>query len=116
MAADASSKGQLNRGCDFVHPVADCTSAALNVTTISQKPHSAAQRIRFFNADTAIRTVTVTPELGSAMATFNVAVPIPAGGDYTTEFPISTIVSATGSAVVSAIVMWWVGSSTRINK
>jgi|ERR1044071_9756279 hypothetical protein len=115
--AETAPRGQFNRAADFVHPVPDCTAAALNLTTISKKANHAAQRIRFFNADPAVQTVTVTAEVGPRQTPFNVPIPIGPGREYTTEFPISAIVSATsGTGVISAIVMWWSGSTTRINK
>ncbi len=96
---------------DRVHDVADCTSAALNLTTVADKGNFAAQMVRFFNNDTVSRSVTVTPEYGA-----NVVIVIGAGQQYETAFPVKNIVSATGSAVVSALCMWWAGNSSAFNR
>lgn len=117
--AQAAPKVHTTRSADFVHAVADCTAAALNLTTISEKPKCAAQRVRFFNGSSdASETVTVTPELGPNQTPFNVTFLVGPRQDYTTEFPIKTIVSATdaGDGVVSAVVMWWYGTGIDINK
>jgi len=116
--AESASKGHFTRAADFVHAVADCTSANLNLTTISQKPKHAAQRVRFFNTDgLAHLTVTVTPELGAGQTPFNIALSVGPHRDYTTEFPVAAIVSATSDAGhIEALVMWWTGSSLNINK
>jgi hypothetical protein len=119
MPADPAPKGPFNRACDFVYSVDDCSSAALNMTTISEKAYHAPQRVRFFNSSTdAAESVTVTPELSPGQNTFNVVIPIAPLGEYTTSFPVAKIVSATsgGDGVVSAIAMWWTGGSVRINK
>ena len=88
---------------------------------IAAKPKCAAQRIRFFKSDAAAGTVTLRPEVGSqqqveaAAGTYDVVVGIPGIDGYTTEFPVTHIVTASGGTI-SAIVMWWYGTGIDINK
>lgn len=110
-------KVQTTRPADFVHYVADITAVdPLNLTQISFKPKCAAQRVRLRTAAGSV--VVLTPELGSQYdnsgGAFNVTVTLAANESYTTEFPVSIIVSAT--AATEALVMWWYGTGLEINR
>lgn len=115
--AQATPKVPTTRSADFVYYVADITAVdPLNLTQITMKPKCAAQRV-FFRS-TAGAAIVVTPELGpqydNSGGAFNVTITLAANGTYTTEFPVSIIVSS--SAAAEAIVMWWYGTGVDINK
>lgn len=115
--AQATPKVPTTRSADFVYYVADVTAVdPLNLTQITKKPKCAAQRVRF--RSTAGAVIVVTPELGAqydnSLGEFNVTITLAANESYTTEFPVSIIVSAT--AATEAIAMWWYGTGVDINK
>jgi len=117
--AQTAPKCPTTRACDFVHYVEDIGAVdPLNLTTISQKPKCAAQRVRFFSV--AGGEVVVRPEVGAnqqvdaASGAYDVTIELAANADYTSEFPITHLVST--AATVSAIVMWWYGTGIDINK
>jgi hypothetical protein len=115
--AHLAPKVPTTRSADFVHYVADIGAVdPLNLTTISAKPKCAAQRIRFFSV--AGGAVVVRPEVGAQQqveaAAGNFDVTITLAANYTTEFPITHLVST--AATISAVVMWWYGTGVDINK
>lgn len=115
--AQTCPKVPTTRSADFVHYVADITAVdPLNLTQITHKPQCAAQRVCL--SSTAGATIVLTPELGAQYdnsgGAFNVTVTLAANERYTTEFPVSIIVSAT--AATQAICMWWYGTGININK
>lgn len=117
--AHLAPKVPTTRSADFVYYVADIGAVdPLNLTTIAAKPKCAAQRIRFFSA--AGGAVVVRPEVGAqqqvaaANGDYDVTITLAANVDYTTEFPITHLVST--AATISAVVMWWYGTGVDINK
>lgn len=103
---------ETTRTADLVHDVASLAgmSTDLDLTTISGKPGFCAQKVRLNNATGAALSAVLTPEKGS-----DVTVVVNAGQHYDVAFPVKVLVKS-GSGALSALIYWWCGGSTSINK